>query len=129
MIPLPPLRSTPEGNACRLPHAGDRLPPSFEAGYSPHPDGGRLPGAFSCLFMDRTRTRKGRNHLPPRYAMTDFLAALGLVFVIEGLVFAAFPQAARRAVATMMETPDEALRLVGLLSAVLGLTVLWLVRG
>ena len=29
--------------------------------------------------------------------MTDFLAALGLVFVIEGLVFAAFPAQAKRA--------------------------------
>lgn len=61
--------------------------------------------------------------------MTDFLAALGLVFIIEGLAFAAFPHAARRAVMAMTQTPDEALRLVGLLSAVLGLTVLWLVRG
>jgi uncharacterized protein YjeT (DUF2065 family) len=61
--------------------------------------------------------------------MADFLAALGLVFVIEGLVFAAFPQAARRAVLTMTQTPDEALRVVGLLSAVLGLVVVWLVRG
>jgi uncharacterized protein len=61
--------------------------------------------------------------------MTDFLAALGLVFIIEGLVFAAFPHAARRAAVTTTQTPDEALRLVGLLSAVFGLTVLWLVRG
>jgi uncharacterized protein YjeT (DUF2065 family) len=61
--------------------------------------------------------------------MTDFLAALGLVFVIEGLVFAAFPEAAKRAVAAMAETPDQGLRLVGLLSAAFGLVVLWLVRG
>jgi uncharacterized protein len=61
--------------------------------------------------------------------MTDFLAALGLVFIIEGLVFAAFPRAARRAAVTMAQTPDEALRVVGLLSAVLGLIVVWLVRG
>jgi uncharacterized protein YjeT (DUF2065 family) len=61
--------------------------------------------------------------------MTDFLAALGLVFVIEGLVFAAFPGAAKRAVAAMVDTPDQGLRLVGLLSAVFGLVMLWLVRG
>jgi uncharacterized protein len=61
--------------------------------------------------------------------MTDFLAALGLVFVIEGLVFAAFPQAAKRAVTTMTQTPDQGLRLVGLLSAAMGLVILWLVRG
>jgi uncharacterized protein len=61
--------------------------------------------------------------------MADFLAALGLVFVIEGLVFAAFPQAARRAVVTMTQTSDEGLRVVGILSAVLGLAMVWLVRG
>jgi len=61
--------------------------------------------------------------------MTDFLAALGLVFVIEGLVFAAFPEAAKRAVAAMTQTPDQGLRWVGILSAVLGLGILWLVRG
>jgi uncharacterized protein len=61
--------------------------------------------------------------------MTDFLVALGLVFVIEGLTFAAFPQAAKRAVAMMTQTPDDRLRAVGILSAVSGLVMLWLVRG
>jgi uncharacterized protein len=61
--------------------------------------------------------------------MSDFLAALGLVFVIEGLAFAAFPQAAKRAVTTMTQTPDQGLRLIGIFSAVLGMAVLWLVRG
>jgi uncharacterized protein len=65
----------------------------------------------------------------PKHPMTDFLAALGLVFVIEGLVLLAFPRAARRAVAVMTETPDEGLRVAGILSAVSGLVVLWLVRG
>jgi uncharacterized protein len=61
--------------------------------------------------------------------MTDFLAAIALVFVIEGLIFAAFPEAARRAVTAMTQTPDQGLRLVGLFSAALGLALLWLVRG
>jgi uncharacterized protein YjeT (DUF2065 family) len=61
--------------------------------------------------------------------MTDFLAALGLVFVIEGLVFAAFPGLAKKAVAVMLETPEQGLRIVGLLSAIFGLAVIWLVRG
>jgi uncharacterized protein len=76
-----------------------------------------------------TKLAGNRNYLPLQRLMTDFLAALGLVFVIEGLVFAAFPEVARRAVATMTQTPDQALRVVGILSAVLGLTVVWLVRG
>jgi uncharacterized protein len=61
--------------------------------------------------------------------MTDFLAALALVFVIEGLAFAAFPEAAKRAVAAMAQTSDQGLRLVGIFSAVLGMVMLWLVRG
>jgi uncharacterized protein YjeT (DUF2065 family) len=61
--------------------------------------------------------------------MSDFLAALGLVFVIEGLIFAAFPDAAKRAMTSVMETPDISLRLIGIGSAVVGLVMVWLVRG
>jgi len=60
--------------------------------------------------------------------MEDFLAALGLVFVIEGLLFAAFPAHAKRAMESVMETQDGALRLIGIGSAVAGVIVLWLVR-
>jgi uncharacterized protein YjeT (DUF2065 family) len=63
-----------------------------------------------------------------KHPMSDFLAALGLVFVIEGLAFAAFPEAAKRAITAMTQTPDQGLRLVGIFSAVLGMAVLWLVR-
>jgi uncharacterized protein YjeT (DUF2065 family) len=60
--------------------------------------------------------------------MSDFLAAVGLVFVIEGLVFAAFPVQAKRAMASVMETPEQTLRVIGLGSAVIGLALVWLVR-
>jgi len=61
--------------------------------------------------------------------MSDFLAALGLVFVIEGLIFAAFPAQAKRAMASVMETPEASLRVIGLGSALIGVIVVWLVRG
>jgi uncharacterized protein YjeT (DUF2065 family) len=60
--------------------------------------------------------------------MSDFLAAFGLVFVIEGLVFAAFPVQAKRAMASVMETPETTLRAIGIGSAVIGLVLVWLVR-
>ena len=60
--------------------------------------------------------------------MTDFLAAIGLVFVIEGLVFAAFPGPAKRAMASVLETPETALRVIGIGSAVIGLLLVWLAR-
>jgi uncharacterized protein YjeT (DUF2065 family) len=61
--------------------------------------------------------------------MHDFVIAIGLVFVIEGLVFAAFPGSAKRAVMIILEAPEGALRIVGLLSALLGLVLIWLMRG
>ncbi|HXZ22975.1 MAG TPA: DUF2065 domain-containing protein [Pseudolabrys sp.] len=61
--------------------------------------------------------------------MPDFLAALGLVFVIEGLVFAAFPEATKKAMNSVLETPDLSLRLIGIGSAIVGLFLVWLVRG
>jgi uncharacterized protein YjeT (DUF2065 family) len=61
--------------------------------------------------------------------MSDFLAAIGLVFVIEGLLFAAFPDAARRAVEAVGKTPDQTLRTIGIVCACFGLAVVWLVRG
>ena len=61
--------------------------------------------------------------------MTDFLVALGLVFAIEGLVFAALPGPAKRAMAGVLETPDATLRVVGVVSAVIGVVIVWLARG
>jgi uncharacterized protein len=60
--------------------------------------------------------------------MTDFLAALGLVFVIEGLVFAAFPAQSKRAVKSVLDTPENTLRVIGVGSALIGLILVWLVR-
>ncbi|APF38044.1 DUF2065 domain-containing protein [Chelatococcus daeguensis] len=60
--------------------------------------------------------------------MTDFLAALGLVLAIEGLIFAAFPTAAKRALAEASEAPVERMRLVGVVSAVVGVVIIWYVR-
>jgi uncharacterized protein YjeT (DUF2065 family) len=61
--------------------------------------------------------------------MSDFLVAIGLVFAIEGILFAAFPSMVKGAMAHVMETPDTALRLVGIVSAVVGVVLIWLVRG
>jgi uncharacterized protein YjeT (DUF2065 family) len=61
--------------------------------------------------------------------MSDFLVALGLVFVIEGLIFAASPGAAKNAMAHVMQTADGPLRVVGIASAILGVLLVWFVRG
>jgi len=61
--------------------------------------------------------------------MSDFLAAIGLFFAIEGIFFAAFPIAAKRAIAAVLEMPDGRLRIAGLVSALVGVLIVWLARG
>jgi hypothetical protein len=61
--------------------------------------------------------------------MTDFLAALGLFFALEGLFLAAFPVSAKRAMTTVLAMPDGPLRIAGIVSAVVGLLIVYLVRG
>ncbi len=61
--------------------------------------------------------------------MTDLLTALALVLVIEGLVIAVFADRLDLLMARLSEVPPEALRVAGLVSAVLGLLVVWLIRG
>lgn len=61
--------------------------------------------------------------------MTDFVVAVGLVFVIEGLVFAAFPRSAKHAMTSVIETQEGTLRLAGIACAVVGLLLVWVMRG
>ena len=61
--------------------------------------------------------------------MSDLVVAIGLVFVIEGLAYAAFPGAIRLMLRMVEATPDASLRMTGLLAAVTGLAIVWLVRG
>jgi uncharacterized protein YjeT (DUF2065 family) len=61
--------------------------------------------------------------------VTDFLAAVGLVFLFEGLMFAAFPRATRQAMAAAAETAEHRLRLIGLVSELIGILIVWAVRG
>jgi uncharacterized protein YjeT (DUF2065 family) len=61
-------------------------------------------------------------------AFADFLIGLGILFVLEGLLFAASPSWMRRAMKSAVMTPDNVLRMVGIASAVAGLVLIWLVR-
>lgn len=61
--------------------------------------------------------------------MSDFLAALGLVLVIEGVVYAAFPAGLKRMMESALGMPETTLRTGGLVAAATGLFIVWLVRG
>jgi uncharacterized protein YjeT (DUF2065 family) len=60
--------------------------------------------------------------------MADLVAALGLALAIEGIVFAAFPDGMRRAMYEAAQTPSDRMRVVGLVSAVLGVAVVFIAR-
>jgi uncharacterized protein YjeT (DUF2065 family) len=59
----------------------------------------------------------------------DFLAAVGLVLVIEGLVYGGFPRLARKLASEVVGTPENVLRIGGLVAIAAGVGVVWLVRG
>jgi len=60
--------------------------------------------------------------------MQDLVAALGLALVVEGILFAAFPDGMRRAMYEAAHSPSDRMRLVGILSAIGGLAIIWLIR-
>ena len=60
--------------------------------------------------------------------MTSLIAALGLALAIEGLLFAAFPDAVRRAMLEAAGSPSERMRFVGIASALAGVLLVWLAR-
>jgi uncharacterized protein YjeT (DUF2065 family) len=60
--------------------------------------------------------------------MSDFITALGLVFVIEGLVYAFVPGHLKAVIALMQATSNDNLRLGGLVAAAFGVGLVWLAR-
>lgn len=60
--------------------------------------------------------------------MKDFLTALALILVIEGIVYALFPETMRRLALRTTRTPAQSLRLGGLAAAVIGVAAVWLLR-
>ena len=57
--------------------------------------------------------------------MLDLVAALGLALAVEGILFAAFPEGVRRAMYEAAHTPSDRMRLVGIVSAVIGVLIVW----
>jgi hypothetical protein len=61
--------------------------------------------------------------------LSDLAVALGLVLVIEGLLYAVFPAGMKRAVAQALALPENILRRAGLIAAASGVAIVWVVRG
>ena len=61
--------------------------------------------------------------------MIDFLDAIGLVLVFEGLLYCVMPNLAKRLAADVVTMPEGVMRGIGLAVMVSGVFVIWLVRG
>ncbi|MCQ0989645.1 DUF2065 domain-containing protein [Jiella marina] len=61
--------------------------------------------------------------------MRDFFDALGLLLVIEGIVYCLFPGLARRMAEAASQASPDRLRIGGLVAVCLGVGVVWIVRG
>jgi len=60
--------------------------------------------------------------------MELFLSALGLVLVLEGLPYFAFPERMKGVLLKIAEIPDGQLRIFGFLSVIGGLAVIYFSR-
>ncbi|KZK76966.1 hypothetical protein PsW64_01867 [Pseudovibrio sp. W64] len=60
--------------------------------------------------------------------MNDFIVALGLVLVVEGVVYALAPGHLKEFMRKAQEIPDQSLRLGGVAAMGLGVLIVWLVR-
>ena len=60
--------------------------------------------------------------------LTLFLTAIGLIFVIEGGLYALFPNAMRRSIQRVLAQPSGRIRTVGMSAALAGLLLVWLVN-
>ncbi len=61
--------------------------------------------------------------------MADLLTALALAVAIEGALYALFPEAMKKMMRHALAQPPGSLRTAGVAAAVVGVVVVWLVRG
>ena len=61
--------------------------------------------------------------------MDDLITALGLVLVIEGLVWALSPKMGRRLLEMAVQTPEKSLQTAGWTAVAIGVGIVWLMRG
>lgn len=54
--------------------------------------------------------------------------AIGLVLFFEGVLYALFPDGMKRMMQTMMLLPSSALRTYGLIAAIAGVVLVWLLK-
>lgn len=61
--------------------------------------------------------------------MSEFIVAVGLFLVFEGLIYALAPGSVKKLAQMLPEIPNQQLRNFGLVAIILGVGIVWLIRG
>ncbi len=60
---------------------------------------------------------------------TGLLQGVAVVLALEGIAYALAPEAMRRGLVVLIQASEQRLRLGGLIAAVLGVAIAWLLNG
>jgi uncharacterized protein YjeT (DUF2065 family) len=60
--------------------------------------------------------------------MSDLATALALAIAIEGILYALFPDGMKRMMASVFDMPSSNIRAAGLVAAVIGVSLIWIIR-
>ena len=61
--------------------------------------------------------------------MAELGTVLALILIIEGALYALFPEAMKRMMRMMLEQSPDTMRTAGLAAAIAGVGLMWLIRG
>jgi uncharacterized protein YjeT (DUF2065 family) len=60
--------------------------------------------------------------------MLDLLSAIGLIFILEGLLLFSSPKRLKKILQIITIYPESKIRVVGSISILLGIVLLWIIR-
>jgi len=60
--------------------------------------------------------------------VNEFIIAIGLVFFVEGLFLAIFPSRIKSILEIIKNTPENKLRLLGVVFLIIGFLIIWYIK-
>ena len=60
--------------------------------------------------------------------MIDFFSAIGLIFILEGLLLFSSPKRLKKILQIITIYPESKIRMIGGVSVLIGIVLLWIIR-
>ena len=60
--------------------------------------------------------------------MNEFIIAIGLIFFVEGLFLAIFPSRIKSILELIKNTPENKLRILGIIFLIIGFLIIWYIK-